>query len=42
MPYIDKTAREKFNNFRIMASHLDIESKGELEYLVYVLMIHLL
>ena len=38
MPYIDKEAREKFNNFRITASHLDIESKGELEYLVYVLM----
>jgi len=38
-PYIPKEAREKFNNFRLMASHLDIASKGELEYLVYVLML---
>jgi hypothetical protein len=39
MPYIDKSRREKFNNLLIMIHNLsEIETKGDLEYLIFVLM----
>ena len=39
MPYIDKTQREKYKNLLIMIQNLnEIETKGDLEYLVFVLM----
>lgn len=39
MPYVDKLQREKYKSLLIMIHNLsEIETKGDLEYLVFILM----
>lgn len=39
MPYIEKSQREMYNNFLISLQGMEqIETKGDLEYLVFILM----
>ena len=39
MPYIDKNKRNKYSDTLYDLSNIDIETKGELEYLIFSLMI---
>jgi hypothetical protein len=39
MPYIDKNQRDKYNKVTDEISRLNIETKGDLEYLVFSLMV---
>lgn len=40
MPYIPKQQREKYNNLMVMIQSLpEIETKGDLEFIVYALML---
>lgn len=39
MPYVNKEQREKYKNLLIMVQNIpEIETKGDLEYLIFVLM----
>jgi len=38
MPYIDQNSRQKYSNMIYEISNKEIETKGDLEYLVFVLM----
>lgn len=39
MPYIEKQQREKYHNLALQLEHLpEIETKGDLEYLTFLLM----
>lgn len=38
MPYIDQNQRQKYSDIVYDISNIEIETKGDLEYLVFVLM----